>query len=64
VLKPLRYKVGGPSEVYASSEAAVFYAGMTRLAEEHELKMIQIAGISGDKREFYRPIRFVIRSTP
>ena len=27
-LKPLRYKVGGPSEVYASSEAAVFYAGM------------------------------------
>ena len=28
VLKPLRYKVGGPSEVYASSGAAVFYAGM------------------------------------
>ena len=28
VLKPLRYKVGGPSEVYASSEAAVFCAGM------------------------------------
>ena len=24
VLKPLRYMVGGPSEVYASSEAAVF----------------------------------------
>nr|WP_302934687.1 hypothetical protein [uncultured Prevotella sp.] len=23
VLKPLRYKVGGPSEVYASSRAAV-----------------------------------------
>ena len=41
-----------------------FVRGLTRLAEEHELKMIQIAGISGDKREFYRPIRFVIRSTP
>ena len=27
VLKPLRYRVGGPSEVYASSGAAVFYAG-------------------------------------
>ena len=26
--------------------------------------MIQIAGISGDKREFYRPVQFVIRSTP
>ena len=25
VLKPLRYKVGGPSEVYASSGAAVFF---------------------------------------
>ena len=29
VLKPLRYKVGGPSEVYASSGAAVFCAGWT-----------------------------------
>ena len=28
VLKPLRYKVGGPSEVYASSGAADFCAGM------------------------------------
>ena len=28
VLKPLRYKVGGPSEVYASSGAAFFCAGM------------------------------------
>ena len=28
VLKPLRYMVGGPSEVYASSRAAFFYAGM------------------------------------
>ena len=27
VLKPLRYKVGGPSEVYASSRAAVFLCG-------------------------------------
>ena len=27
VLKPLRYMVGGPSEVYASSGAAVFCAG-------------------------------------
>ena len=27
VLKPLRYKVGGPSEVYASSGAAVFLCG-------------------------------------
>ena len=31
VLKPLRYKVGGPSEVYASSGAAVFCAGMNPL---------------------------------
>ena len=31
VLKPLRYKVGGPSEVYASSRAAVFCAGMNPL---------------------------------
>ena len=29
VHKPLRYKVGGPSEVYASSRAAVFCAGWT-----------------------------------
>ena len=28
VLKPLRYKVGGPSEVYTSSGAAFFCAGM------------------------------------
>ena len=28
VLKPLRYKVGGPSEVYASSGAAVFLCGI------------------------------------
>ena len=34
VLKPLRYMVGGPSEVYASSRAAVFCAGWDRLAEE------------------------------
>ena len=32
VLKPLRYKVGGPSEVYASSRAAVFCAGMNPLS--------------------------------
>ena len=31
VLKPLRYMVGGPSEVYASSRAAVFCAGMNPL---------------------------------
>ena len=30
VLKPLRYKVGGPSEVYASSRAAVFLCGINR----------------------------------
>ena len=30
MLKPLRYKVGGPSEVYASSGAAVFLCGMNR----------------------------------
>ena len=64
VLKPLRYMVGGPSEVYASSGAAVFVRGWTRLAEEHELKMIQIAGIGGDKREFYRPVWLELRSTP
>ena len=28
MLKPLRYMVGGPSEVYASSRAADFCAGM------------------------------------
>ena len=38
--------------------------GKTRLAEELELKMIQIAGIGGDKREFYRPVRLELRSTP
>ena len=32
VLKPLRYKVGGPSEVFASSGAAVFCAGMNPLS--------------------------------
>ena len=32
VLKPLRYKVGGPSEVFASSKAAVFCAGMNPLS--------------------------------
>ena len=32
VLKPLRYKVGGPSEVFASSRAAVFCAGMNPLS--------------------------------
>jgi len=26
--------------------------------------MIQIAGIGGDKREFYRPVRLELRSTP
>ena len=31
VLKPLRYMDGGPSEVYASSGAAVFCAGMNPL---------------------------------
>ena len=30
MLKPLRYKVGGPSEVYASSGAAVFLCGINR----------------------------------
>ena len=30
VLKPLRYKVGGPSEVYASSRAAFFLCGINR----------------------------------
>ena len=32
VLKPLRYKVGGPSEVFASSRAAVFCAGINPLS--------------------------------
>jgi hypothetical protein len=32
VLKPLRYKVGGPSEVFASSGAAIFCAGMNPLS--------------------------------
>ena len=38
-------------------QTAVFCAGMNRLAEELELKMIQITDIGGDKREFYRPVR-------
>jgi len=37
-LKPLRYKVGGPSEVYASSGAAVFCAGMNPLSLKDLLK--------------------------
>ena len=32
VLKPLRYMVGGPSEVFASSGAAVFCAGINPLS--------------------------------
>ena len=31
VLKPLRYKVGGPSEVYASSELRFFVRGWDRM---------------------------------
>ena len=31
--------------------------GSTSLAEELELKMVQITDIGGDKREFYRPVR-------
>ena len=38
MLKPLRYKVGGPSEVYASSGAAVFCAGMNPLSLKDLLK--------------------------
>ena len=38
MLKPLRYKVGGPSEVYASSRAAVFCAGMNPLSLKDLLK--------------------------
>ena len=38
VLKPLRYMVGGPSEVYASSGAAVFCAGMNPLSLKDLLK--------------------------
>ena len=38
VLKPLRYKVGGPSEVYASSGAADFCAGMNPLSLKDLLK--------------------------
>ena len=38
VLKPLRYKVGGPSEVYASSGAVVFCAGMNPLSLKDLIK--------------------------
>ena len=38
VLKPLRYMVGGPSEVYASSGAAIFCAGMNPLSLKDLLK--------------------------
>ena len=38
VLKPLRYMDGGPSEVYASSGAAVFCAGMNPLSLKDLLK--------------------------
>jgi hypothetical protein len=38
VLKPLRYKVGGPSEVYASSGAADFCAGMDPLSLKDLIK--------------------------
>ena len=38
VLKPLRYMVGGPSEVYASSGAADFCAGMDPLSLKDLIK--------------------------
>ena len=38
MLKPLRYMVGGPSEVYASSGAAFFCAGMNPLPLKNLLK--------------------------
>ena len=38
MLKPLRYMVGGPSEVYASSRAADFCAGMNPLSLKDLLK--------------------------
>ena len=45
VLKPLRYNVGGPSEVYASSGAAVFCAGWDRMDTRH------LALTSNERRE-------------
>ena len=49
VLKPLRYKVGGPSEVYASSRAAVFCAGMNPLSLKDLLKGCLLLWDSLDK---------------
>ena len=46
VLKPLRYKVGGPSEVYAGSGAAVFCAGWDRMDTRH------LALTSNERREW------------
>ena len=43
--EPLRYKVGGPSEVYASSGAAVFCAGWDRMDTRH------LALTSNERRE-------------
>ena len=59
VLKPLRYMVGGPSEVYASSGAAVFCAGMNPLcgrACESELSLRSFAQpFPSGYRGWYQP---------
>ena len=50
VLKPLRYKVGGPSEVYASSRAAVFCAGINPLSLKDLLRgcLVDAKGLLDD----------------
>ena len=55
MLKPLRYKVGGPSEVYASSGAAVFCAGMNPLSLKDLLRgcLLLRDSLTGDDNTFY-----------
>ncbi len=50
VLKPLRCKVGGPSEVYASSRAAVFCAGINPLSLKDLLRgcLVDAKGLLDD----------------
>ena len=55
VLKPLRYKVGGPSEVYASSGAADFCAGMNPLSLKDLIKGCLLVAFFENHQCFLEP---------
>ena len=57
VLKPLRYKVGGPSEVYASSGAAVFCAGMNPLSLKDLIKGCLLVAIFSKTHKYFLELR-------